>query len=74
MSVNVFLDDIFRTAEHFVTKLSMVMQHHEPECHAGKKNVCSPQGQGHSKDLCDQNMTLFTISSELLIAWQPNLV
>ena len=32
MSVNVCLDDIFRTTEHFLTKLGVVMQHHKPEC------------------------------------------
>ena len=35
MSVNVCPDNIFRITEHFVTKFWMVMQHHEPECHAG---------------------------------------
>ena len=34
MSVNVCPDEIFWTTEHFVTKHRMVMQHHEPECHA----------------------------------------
>ena len=38
MLVNVCLDDIFWTREHFVTKLGMVMQHHDPECHAEKNN------------------------------------
>ena len=37
MWVNVCPDDIFWITEHFVTKFGMVMQHHEPECHAGKK-------------------------------------
>ena len=36
MLVNVCLDDIFWTTEHFVTKLGVFMQHHEPECHAKK--------------------------------------
>ena len=48
------------------------MQHHVPECYA-EKNVLYVQGQGHSKGLCDQNMTIFNTSSELLIPWQPNL-
>ena len=39
-----------------------------------KKIVCSLHGQGHSKGLCDQSMTLSTISSELLIPSQPALV
>ena len=73
MSVNVCPDDIFLTTEHFVTKFDMVTQHYEPECHA-EKNVCYLQGEGHSKGPYDQNMTLSTILSELLIPWKPNLV
>ena len=65
--VNVCPDDIFRTTEHFVTNLGMVMQHREPECHAERKKNCYLQGQSHSKGSCDQNMTLSTISSELSI-------
>ena len=34
MSMNVCRDDVFWVTEHFVTKFSMVVQHHEPECHA----------------------------------------
>ena len=33
MPMYVCPDDIFWTAEHFVTKLGMVMQHHKQECH-----------------------------------------
>ena len=51
---------------NFVTKLGVIMHHHEPECHA-KLLVCYFQGQGHSKDSCDQNMTVSTTSFELLI-------
>ena len=36
MSVNAGRDDIFRIAEHFVTKHGMVMQRHEPEGHVEK--------------------------------------
>ena len=32
--MNVYLDDVFWTTEHFVTKPDMIMQHHKPECHA----------------------------------------
>ena len=42
------------------------MHHHELECHA-KRLVCYFQGQGHSKGSYDKNMTVSTISSELLI-------
>ena len=38
MLVNVWLDDIFWTAEHFVTRLYMMMQQHEPKCH--EENFC----------------------------------
>ena len=37
MSMNVCPHDIFWTAEHLVTKLGIVMQHHEPGCHAWGK-------------------------------------
>ena len=45
MSVNVCLDDIFRTTEQFDTKLGMVMHHHEPDCHAQKKCLLSPRSR-----------------------------
>ena len=32
------------------------------------------QGQGHSEGLYNQNMTVFTVSSELMILLKPNLV
>ena len=32
------------------------------------------QHQGHSKGLYNQNMTIFTVSSKLLIRLQPNLI
>ena len=54
MSMNVCLDNILWTADHFVTILGMVMQHHEPECH-GEKIVCYLQGQGHSEGSYDQH-------------------
>ena len=57
MSVNVCPDDIVWTAEYFVNKLGMVMQHHEPECYVdffyyfflGGRGYL--QGQGHSEGL-----------------------
>ena len=51
----------------------MIMQHHKPECHAEKLVHCV-QCQGHSEDLYNQNMTIFTISSKLLVPLQPKLV
>ena len=46
--MNVDLEDIFLTAEPFVTKVGMVMQHHGLECHV-KRLVCYFQGKGHSE-------------------------
>ena len=66
--------DIFWTAEYFVTKLGIVMQHHEPECQA-EHLVHRLQCQGHSEGVyMIKKTTLSTISSELLTPWQPNLV
>ena len=73
MSVNVCPDVILRTTEHFVTKPGMVMQHHKPVCHAEKLVHCV-QCQGHSKGLYNQNRTIFTISSKLLVRLHSNLV
>ena len=72
MLVNVCPDDMFWTADHFDTKLGMVMQHHKAESHA-KTNSCL-QCQGHSEGLYDQNMIISTISCKLLVSLQPNLV
>ena len=47
----------------------MLMQHHEPECHAEKLVHCF-QCQGHSMGLYHQNMTISAISSELLVNLQ----
>ena len=37
VSVNICLDDIFWTATYFVTRLGMMIQQNEPECHAEQK-------------------------------------
>ena len=37
MLINVCPDDIFWTAELFVTKIGLMMHHHEPECVVKKK-------------------------------------
>ena len=71
--VNVHQDDISSAAEPSLTKLGMVMQHHEPE-YCAKKIVYYLQGQGHSKGSYGQNMTVCTTSSELLILLLLNLV
>ena len=59
MSMNVCLDNVFWIAEHFVTKLGMVMQRHEPE---GRTDFFFYlQGQGHSVGSLDQNITFYHI-------------
>ena len=57
--------DIFYTIEHFVFKLGIVIHHYESECHA-KRLICYFQGQGHGMSSYDQNMTIPTMSFELL--------
>ena len=51
----------------------MVVYDHEAMCPV-KKMVHYLQCQGHSKGLYDQYVTIFTISSKLLVHLQPNLV
>ena len=72
LSVNVCPAEIFLTTEPFVTKLGIVLHHHEPECHT-QRLVCQLKDQGHSEGLYNQNMTVSTLSYELLILLQPNL-
>ena len=66
MLVNVCPDDIFRIADHFNTKLGMVMQHSEPECGAEKLVTCL-QYQGHSEGSYNQNMIISTLYPKLLV-------
>ena len=73
MLVNACPDGIFRTTEHFVAKPDMVVQHHKPECHAGKL-VLFVQCQDHSKCLYSRIMTISVVSSRLLVSSQPNMV
>ena len=68
MLVNVCLDDIFRTTEHFVTKPGMVIQHYKPKHHAEKLVHCV-QYQGYSEGSYNQNMTI-----SVAFGLQPNLV
>ena len=65
--------DISWTTELFLTKLGMEVYYHETMCHA-EKLVHYLQCQDHSEGLYNQNMTISTISSELLVCLQPNLV
>lgn len=78
-------ENIFWTVQPFVTKLGMVILQNKLECHAKKRKEeikkkkkaklgCCRHGQGQSKWLYNQNMTVCTISSERMILLQPNLV
>ena len=74
MLVEVRPEDVFCTTEQFVVKLGMVMQHHEPECHAEKLVHCV-QWQGHCEGLYIFFLkTISVVSSKLLVSLQPNLV
>ena len=69
--MNVSPDDVLWSTKHFVTKLGMVMHHHEPECDAKRLALCL-QGQGHSKVIYYKSMTVSTVSSDLFILLHPN--
>ena len=73
MSVNVSVDDIFWIADHLVTKFGMVMQHHEPMCHAEIFVVAVATFKVKVTVRAHMIKTL-SIFFELLIPWQPNLV
>ena len=72
-NVNVSPDDIFKITNYFVSKLGIVMHHYQLECHA-KRLICYFQGLGLCMSSYDQNMTISTVSFELLILLLPNLV
>ena len=63
--VNVHLDDISSSAQPSVTKLGMVIQHHEPKCYA-RKFVSCLQVQGHSEGSYNQ---IWLFLSYLLNCW-----
>ena len=71
--MNICADYIFGTADHFDTKLGMVMKRCEPECHAEKVVRCL-QCRGHSEGSYVENMTICAVSSKLLVGLQPDLV
>ena len=62
--------------QSFVTKLGIVVHHHEAECHVKKLGLYL-QGQGHSVGLYNQNVMVSTISfisSKPMSLLQPNSV
>ena len=55
-----------------LTILGIVVCYHEVECLA-EKMIHYPQYQGHSEGLYNQNMTISTVSSKLLVCLQSDL-
>ena len=70
ISVRVYLDYIFRTAEPFVIKLGMVV--HIICWSVMQNNWVAVQGQDHNEGLFNQNIT--SLSCRHLIHWLPNFV
>ena len=70
MSVNVCPHDILKTAKHFVTKLDILMHHHEPQSHAKLLFSRSRSQEGLIWSKC---MTVSSASSELPILLLLNL-
>ena len=61
----------------FVTKLGIVVHHHELECHAKKKLGFYLQDQGHSVGLYNQNVMVSAvsfISSKPMSLLQPDSI
>ena len=85
MSVNLCPDDIFSVclivftqyflncSTIFLTKLGMVVYYYEVICRA-EKVVHYLQCHGHSKGLYNQTMTIFPISSKVLVRLQTSLI
>ena len=76
MTVNVCPADIFPVCpimstqyllNHSTFFLGMVVYYHEVMCHAEKKIVYYLQCQDHSEGLYNQKITIFTVSSKLLV-------
>ena len=59
-------DDILCSAQTFVIQPYMVVPDHEPECPAITDWFANPQRHGHSEGSYKQNMTVATVSIELL--------
>ena len=56
------LNDIFSTAEPFVTKLSMVVHHHMPECHHAQKIGLLSSGSRSQWGLIWSNVTFYQLN------------
>ena len=74
LSTIVCLDNIFWTVEHFVTKFGMMMHHHEPECHVGKKLFAAFKVRVTARADMTEIWPFSIIYAELLILWQPNMM
>ena len=64
---------IFWTADHFATKLGLIVHYHKPEC-SMEKFYCCAQGQGHSKILEFNEWSSRRFFSESLNFLLPNVV
>ena len=73
MLVNVCLDDIFWTADHFATKLGLIVHYHKQGCLIKTLDYCV-QDQGHSECSKCQWMFVQMIFSESQNILLPNLV
>ena len=77
MSMNVCLEQIFWTTEKLITKLGMVLHHHEPVCLA-KRLLCCLQDQGHSVLLyllnywffCNQTLVWWHMIVSWVVLWK----
>ena len=70
--VSRFCQDLLNLSTIF-KQIGVVIYYHEMECHA-EKSVGYLEGQAHSEALYNQNRTVSTISSKLLVRLGPNLV
>ena len=71
--VKLCLEDIFRTTELYVTKLGMILHHHNLECRV-KRLGSYLQDQDHSAGSNSQKITFSSISLFFFYLLQPNFV
>ena len=74
LSVQILSGASISASQSFATKLGMVVHHHEPECYARTLALLSHGPCVKDSYFCNQNVTISTISFELLILLQPDLI
>ena len=74
LSVQILSGASIAASQSFATKLGMVVHHHEPECYARTLALLSHGPCVKDSYFCNQNVTISTISFELLILLQPDLI